>query len=154
MTLKIKLKDIVDEIDYLPESFQALLNRETGEIATVSEEHFRAAEESDDLSHYAEWEQELIEQAGAVLASDDYLALPSEFDIHEYQIIDDFCRTLVDEDLRDKMQDCIKGKGAFGRFRNNIIRYGIEQNWFDHRRQALRDIAARWCRENDIPYVE
>jgi hypothetical protein len=52
---------------------------------------FRAAEDEDDLSGYPEWGQEAIQVAGEVLGSDDYISLPSQFDIHEYKIMEEFC---------------------------------------------------------------
>ena len=35
--------------------------------------------------------------------SDDYLPLPSKFDIDEYHIMEDFCCSVVDDEIRGKL---------------------------------------------------
>jgi hypothetical protein len=52
--------------------------------------------------------------------SDDYIALPGKFDIHEYAIIRDFCHSIDDDELRGLLLDKIRGAGAFRRFKNAI----------------------------------
>ncbi len=136
-------------------SSQAISTKKTGEIVMVAEEHFSAAENEKDISHYSDWEQEAIQVAIDVLESEkDYISLPSQFDIHEYQIMEEFCLSLEDENLRDKMYRSIKGSGAFRRFKDNIFEYDIEQNWFQYRREVFKRMAIDWCKENNIPYTE
>ena len=121
----------------------------------VNDEHFSAAEDEEDISHYSDWEQDAIQVAIDVLESEeDYISLPSQFDIHEYEIMEEFCISLDDEKLKDKMCRSIKGSGAFRRFKDNIFEYGIEQNWFKYRREAFKRKAIDWCEENNIPYTE
>jgi hypothetical protein len=60
----------------------------------------------------------------------------------------------MDEKLKDKMCRSIKGRGAFRRFKDNIFKYGIEQNWFQYRREAFKRKAIDWCEENNFPYTE
>ena len=148
MTTQIKLKDIIDEMELQSEVHSTYLNKKTGEIVMVSEEHFRAAEDNDDLDDYAEWEQDAIKQAGDILEFEDYIALPSKFEIHEYSIMEKFCLSLYDEELKRKMYHSIKGKGAFRRFKDNIFRYGIEKKWYAYKREAFREIAIDWCEQN------
>ncbi|MBW2015173.1 MAG: hypothetical protein JRI69_15615 [Deltaproteobacteria bacterium] len=121
----------------------------------VTDEHFSAAEDEEDISHYSDWEQDAIQVAIDVLESEeDYILLPSQFDVHEYEIIEEFCISLDDEKLKDKMYRSIKGRGAFRRFKDNIFKYGIEKNWFQYRREAFKRKAIDWCEENNIPYTE
>ena len=82
--ITVKINDIVSELEIRSESHPSHLNRETGEIVTIPEEYFPVAESGEDFSAYSDWEKELIEAAADVLASDSYVPLPSEFDIHEY----------------------------------------------------------------------
>ena len=56
--------------------------------------------------------------------------------------------------LKENMCRLIKGRGAFRRFKDNIFEYGIEQNWFQYRREAFKEIAIDWCGENNISYAE
>jgi hypothetical protein len=155
MSIPVKLKDIIDEMEIQSDIHSFYLNKKTGEIVMVSDEHFSAAEDEEDISHYSDWEQEAIQVAIDVLESEeDYISLPSQFDIHEYEIMEKFCLSLDDENLRDKMCSSIKGRGAFRRFKDNSFKYGIEQNWFQYRREAFKRLAIDWCEENNIPYTE
>jgi len=155
MSLPVKLKDIIDEMEIQSDAHSYYLNKNTGEIVMVTDEHLTVAEDEEDISHYSAWEQEAIQVAINVLESEeDYIPLPSQFDIHEYQIMEEFCLSLDDVKLKDKMYHSIKGSGAFRRFKDNIFEYGIEQNWFQYRRDAFKRIAINWCEENNIPYAE
>jgi hypothetical protein len=155
MPLPVKLKNIIDEMEIKSDAHTCYLNKKTGEIVMVTNEHFSIAEDDEDISHYPDWEQEAIQVAIDVLESEeDYISLPSQFDIHEYQIMEKFCFSLDDENLKDKMYRSIKGSGAFRRFKDNIFEHGIEQNWFQYRREAFKRIAIDWCEENNLPYIE
>jgi pimeloyl-ACP methyl ester carboxylesterase len=78
-----------------------------------------AVESGDDTAERQDWEQEVFEQAKEVLWSDDYLELPSKFDIHEYKIMERFCLDFPDERISDELLDKIRGgSGAFRRFKD------------------------------------
>jgi len=79
----VSIKDVVDEMDIPSDEHSAFLNRHTGELVTLSSEEISAAEEDDNVDDYPEWQQEMIIKAKEVIISDDYLLLPSKFDIHE-----------------------------------------------------------------------
>ncbi len=155
MSLPVKLNDIIDEMEIQSDTHSCYLNKKTGEIVMVDDEHLSIAENEEDISHYPDWEQEAIQLAIDVLESeDDYVALPSQFDIHEYRIMEDFCLSLEDENLKSKMYRSIKGRGAFRRFKDNIFAYGIAEDWFKYRREVFKNIAIEWCEDNNIPYTE
>lgn len=154
MTLSVNLDEIIDEMELQSDMFSAYLDRTTGKVVRLSDENFSAAEEEEDLSDYPDWEVESILLARDVLINDEkYVLLPSQYDIHEYEIIEDFCFSLKDDGLRDKLSSAIKGRGAFRRFRDMIYDCGIESDWFAFRREAFRSIGEEWCESNDIPYT-
>jgi len=86
------------------------------------------------------------------LKSEDYIALPTKFDIHEYEIMKRFCLSIEDDMLRDDLLDAIQGSGAFRRFKNMIYRRGIQDAWYSYRRAALEEIAIEWLTEHGIAY--
>ncbi len=51
------------------------------EIVTISEEEFRAAEDEKPIEKYQDWQQGNIRTAEKILYGDDWIPLPSEFDI-------------------------------------------------------------------------
>jgi hypothetical protein len=81
------------------------------------------------------------------------LSLPSQFDIHEYEIMERFCLSLEDERLSDELLYQIRGSGAFRRFNEAIYRYGIEQDWFQFKEQAYGEIAIAWLEDHGIAYI-
>jgi hypothetical protein len=65
-----------------------------------------------------------------------------------------FCYSVEDEAIRDDLCHAIRGRGAFRYFKEKIHDYGIAENWYRYRDEALREIAIAWCAENGIPYTE
>ena len=100
-----------------------------------------------------EWEKEIIPIIKDISKNpEDYIQLPEQFDINEYSIMEKFCLSLNDEELRDIMYSSIKGSGAFQRFKNNIHHHGIADDWYKYKDEAIREIAIEWCKENNIKY--
>jgi hypothetical protein len=154
MTTTIHLRDVLLEMETFDDSFRSFLNRATGEVATVSTEELSAAEEDHELDEYPQWQREAILKAGEILDSNDWLELPSKFDIHEWQIMRDFCYSLDDERLESELLDAIHGSGAFRVFKNTVYYRGIEQDWFRFRQEALEQIARDWLELNEVSFVE
>ena len=86
------------------------------------------------------------------LASDDFLPLPSKFDINEYRIMERFCHQVADPAIRDNLVRAIHGSGAFGRFRTLAHHCSLIDEWHAFRDRALEDIAADWLEANGIGY--
>lgn len=154
MQAAIRLRDVVAEMDMIGDDFHALLNRITGELATISNEEIRAVEEEDDLEEYPQWQHDSIRKAEEILGSDDWLELPSKFDVHEWEIMRDFCYSVDDERLSSELLDAIHGSGAFRHFKNTVHYRGVEQDWYRFRQEALEQIARDWLERHDIPFVE
>ena len=154
MAATIRLEDVIQEMDRLSDEHRVYLNIQTGEFVLLTDDELGAAEEGDDLTDYPDWQQEMIRKAGEVISTDDYRQLPSQFDIHEYAIMERFCYTVEDDELSDLLLNSIRGRGAFRRFKNTIYEYGIEQDWFAYRRQAFREIAIDWLESHQIPYTD
>ncbi|NJP11826.1 MAG: hypothetical protein HC866_22085 [Leptolyngbyaceae cyanobacterium RU_5_1] len=148
----VKLRDVVDEMDTLNDELRAYLNKQTGELITVSSEELQAAEAGDDIESYPDWQKEAIQKAQEILDSDAYLPLPSKFDIHEYSIMERFCYEIEDAELSNELLFQIQGSGAFRRFKHAIDRYNIANDWYRYRQQALEQIAIDWLAANVIPY--
>jgi len=104
----VSIKDVVDEMDVPGDEQSAFLNRHTGELVTLSSEELSAAEEDDNIDKYPTWQQDMIIKAKEVINSDDYLPLPSKFDIHEYHIMKDFCCSVADDKIRESLLNKIK----------------------------------------------
>lgn len=152
MAALVSLKAVVDEMDVVGDDHFAYINPETSELVTLSTEEISIVEEDLPTDDYPEWQQALISKARDVLASNNYLQLPTRYDIHEYAIMEQFCSRLADERLGQMLLDQIHRSGAFRRFKRAINRYGIEQEWYRYRAAALETIAIAWLDTHHIPY--
>ena len=150
----IQLRAIVDALEIQGDEIKSYLNRQTGEVVTLSNEEMSAAEDGAAVEDFPEWQQELIRHAIAILETDYYLRLPDQFQIHEWSIMRDFCDSVQDERLREELLDKIHGKGAFRHFKDSLYRHGIEKRWFRFYNEALQQIARNWLVKNDIAYQE
>ena len=44
----------------------------------------------------------------------------------------------------------LRGKGAFRRFKDTVFYLGIRDDWFAYRDKRFREIAERWCVDNNL----
>jgi len=153
----VKLEDILDAFECpYPEGI-AYVNRRTGEVVVTQEEYRRLAEEDDDTdAERPDWEKEEIALTRTVLENegDLYLALPTQFDIHEHNIMERFARQVEDDGISDDLQAALRGRGGFRRFKDAVYRHEMQEQWFRFRDDTLRKIAIDWCEENHIAFVE
>ena len=56
--MKVKLKDIIEELEIQFEESRSFLNIKTGEIVLVTSEDLSAAEDEEPFDHLVDWKQE------------------------------------------------------------------------------------------------
>lgn len=153
MALPVKLQDVADILDTLPDEWTAYINRRTGELVPVSEEEMKFAGEDGEPGDLPDWQAETVAKAKTVLASPDFIALPDKFEIHEYSIMERFCLGVDDDRLSDALLDAIRGRGAFRRFKELTYREDIREDWYAFRAEALRRIAAEFLEFEGIAFI-
>src|SRR5215470_4121125 len=141
MAVQVKLKEIIEGLEFLSDECFSYLNTTTGEVVYVTTEELRAAEEEAPLEDFPEWQHDAIRIAGEIVETDHYLPLPDRFEINEYQIMERFCLSVDDEDMRDDLCDAIRGRGAFRRFKDRMQLYGMAEEWYQYRDAALGEVA-------------
>lgn len=134
--MKVKLSAIVDAIEMMDQYSEYFLDKETGEMEWVSDMSMTQAEQEEVYDR--------LDEHG-------FYRLPTSFDIRDYDIMEDFVDTLSGS-ARDRLANAIQGKGAFRRFKDTVIRLGMDQDWYDFQSDAYKRKAARWCEDNDIEY--
>jgi hypothetical protein len=153
METRVKLSDIIEGLEFQSDESSSFLNKKTGEVVLMTDYAMRAAEDNEPLEDLPDWERDLVSIAREILAeSDQYIPLPTKFDIDEYSIMERFCTSLDKQEIGDILYDLISGSGAFRRFKNAIYKYGVEDEWFKYRDNAIKEIAIEWCRENNIKF--
>jgi len=156
MPLPVRLPDVVDEMEAGGDEWTAYINRKTGELAAFPHDLERMLEEEDAeaASGLPDWQAAQLEDCRRVINDQDFIALPSKFDVHEWAIMERFCRSLDDGETQNRLLDAIRGRGAFRMFKAEVSRLGIREDWFRYRNDALKRIAADFLQDKGIPYVD
>jgi hypothetical protein len=152
MTLPVDIRMLAEAIGTLPAEATGFIGRTTGEILAFTEEELMLADSGEVSDVVPAWQQEAIALARRVLASDDFLAVPNRFDIHEYAMMERYCHTIADDRIRASLAASLKGRGAFRRFRNCIHREGLAEDWYRYRDRALEEIARDFLDAHGIPH--
>lgn len=151
----VSLQAVVDEMDLLGDEMVAYINKQSGELYTVSDEEAGYIEEGEEDSEFIpDWQKEMLPKAKEVLESDDFVPLPDKFEIHEYKIMERFCLSRESDNLREELLSAIRGRGAFRYFKDQIHRRGIQDDWYGYRNDALKSVAADFLEMEGIPYTD
>ena len=62
--------------------------------------------------------------------------------------------SLEKKQIGDILYDLISGSGAFRRFKDAVYKYGVEDEWYRYRDNAIKEFAIEWCRQNNIEFDE
>lgn len=139
------------------EEASSFLDTETGHVEVVTHYLLGLAEDGDgddgEEPHLPAWQKHEWEIAKAIANSPErFEPLPDKFDIHEWSIMEEFARSVGTDRIRDELERAIHGKGAFRYFKDTLHRHRIQQDWYDFRAAALRQIAIDWCEGNQIEW--
>ena len=155
MKKQITLKTIIGKLEMVSEGMEFYLNTQTGETAFISEENEMYAEyDAEEMNDLADSEIEEAKMVKAIIESDDYVKLPSKYEIHDYSIMQNFGESIENEHASYQILNSIKGSGAFRKFRSTIDRLNLTKHWYVFKENAYYEIAAEWCEDNDIPYID
>jgi hypothetical protein len=150
MTIPVKIYEVIDAFEMLGDENRAYLNKTTGEVFVVDDQ-FSGIE---DEESGPEWQRELMVKIREIEDEDDWLPLPGKFEIHDWDIMDEFCRSVNSDQKRKLLMSAIRGSKAFRRFRETISDFGMTDQWYRFRGAALERIAIDWLEENRIPYTK
>ena len=154
----VKLRDIVDALEMHGAETSSFVNKATGEVVSFGHDVLSAVEENGPeelLAEWPGWQQQEYKAARELLDhEEDFVALPDEFDIDEYSMMERFCGSVNDEGVSNALYETIRGKGAFRRFKDAIHRFGIQEQWYAYRDAEVIGIAKEWCQENGIEFRE
>ena len=138
--MKVNLETIIDAIEMASDSSNGYLNLNTMETVWLSD--YFDSKENEELAMKIDNHP------------DQYLCLPSQYDIYEYSIMEDFIDSLADTAIQNKLYRAIRGKGAFRKFKDEICYLGIREEWFAFQHNAYVEIAKKWCKDNQFEYLE
>jgi hypothetical protein len=151
MTTTAILDELIDGLEAQSDELFAFVDRETGAVELLSEElRSLGGREPEEVASLPEWQREVAELAVRIETTDRYIALPSRFDINEWNIMSEFCHEVRRDDIRNGLLRAIHGKHAFRRFKDKISEHNMWEEWNRFRRRAFEEMIRDWCEENDI----
>jgi Uncharacterised protein family (UPF0158) len=148
----VSLKAVINEMDVIDESHTVFLNKKTGELITLSDDEIYDIDDEQSHDDVPPWQKEIIEKRQEVLDSEDYLELPTKFEIHEWAIMEKFCSSFDDPELRKDFLNKIHGRGAFRIFKDAIHQRGMAEEWYRFREKAFEQIAIGWLEAHQIAF--
>ena len=154
MTPMVKLTDLIDALEMESEEWGSWLDRHTGQIVAIETDVIHAVEavgEDVVAEKINAGTDEELGAARAICAGDPrYLALPTQFDFHEYRSMEKFIGAVADAGKADQLWRAIKGKGAFRHFKDTAHRLDLIKDWYRYRDDAMNEFMLRWAEVNQV----
>lgn len=139
--MKINLNVVLDAIEAADDNYTYFLDMETGESVFLVDELVTGLDNEG-------LDDEIQENFGR------YLRLPTRFEIHEYNIMEQFIWSLPEGRQQNMLERAIQGRGAFRRFKDMVCNLGLEKKWFQYEADTYKKMAIEWCRDQEIEYYE
>ena len=136
---QIPLSVIVQAIEETTDFWQQYYNVLTGEVKSLP-----------DWSNAYVDREDFRETADEIDESDCYVRLPSQRELHEYDIMERF----AEEKNSGELFRALRGRKPFRNFKDRAIENGLEEEYYAFRTAAYWDIAREWCEENEIPFQD
>ena len=155
MPATVRLSDIIEALDTQFDEYLSFVDRETGQVETVSRDLLCEAEDSDEGDPEPDlpaWQKDVWEVAKRIVSSSSYERLPTKEEVDEWTIMEEFSQSVESDRIREDLLRAIHGSGAFRYFKDTIRRHGIEKDWHAFRDDTLREIAINWCEENGVAW--
>jgi len=108
----LDLNKVAGELDMINSETHMFYNKETGEF--------------DFYNEYMDMEDDIPEKD----ENDTWIAAPSQRDIDEYCIMEDFIDTVSDQQKNELLSVSIEGRGAFRRFKDTLYRVDLVDEWY------------------------
>jgi hypothetical protein len=152
MAARVKLHDVIEAMDLPDQGWKSYLNRDTGEIVTITDEDRALVEDDSDVDRLPDWQREAVLKAREALDSSGFLLLPDSYEVHEWSIMERFGKERANARHRDELLDSLHGRGAFRMFKATVRRLGIEEEWHRFRDSAFEEIARDWLVAHGFEY--
>lgn len=155
-----KLSELVEPLCFSTDfEHEVYFDRQTAEIVIIERsllDAVEAGDEADPEESLPNWQKRQIEIAKALLEDgrSRFIDPPDKVEFNEYQHMENFIETIGDPHIAGQLSRAIRGRGAFGRFKDALGRFGLENRWYRYLDQAMKEFAIEWAKDNDVPYED
>lgn len=156
--MKVYLKDVIESMEFENELLNHFYNKKTGVI--IYKEDFStsaySAEDINRLNEFEEWERELICNLQDLKENpDDYIQLPQKDESYELKMMMDFCNSFSDLSLENNLDiNSVDEKTKLHKIKQIIQDKELINEWYDYREDTEKELAIKWCDDNNIEYIE
>lgn len=158
MQVTVDLKAIVEAMESQDDGQKTFINLKTGELVLYTHEEFGDTDyqmDDYDEDYYDDdeipsWQKESYDLENDILGSDDYLPLPDLDESNLYHLMEQFCHSLPEGQMKDQLTDLVQDDGKYDHFVTNLEAEGLADQWLQFRENAYFDIARDWCEENGL----
>ncbi len=142
MPKPVYLEDIVDAFESCTNGWSQFVNTKTGEIIMIPDDPgLMGMDEDEEL-----WEE---------IENEDYfIRLPSQYDLHEKQIMEDFTETCTRGNVANRLWRALNSRHPYRAFKDVINETGVEQKYYAFRTLTFFRMAEEWCQEHNVRYVQ
>ncbi len=134
------LEDIAEAFETCTDEWVQFLNIRTGKLVSVPENPRMTGDEAD----YALWEE--IEE------SEDYISLPSQYELHEKQIMEDFTDTGTSGETANRLWRALESRHPYRNFKQAIHDTGVAPEYYAFRSLTFLRMAEEWCRDHKVRF--
>jgi len=85
---------------------------------------------------------------------EEYIPLPSQYDINEYHMMENFIYELPVGRTQEVLEAAIRGRGAFRRFKDRLYDFDLQENWYKYKDACYKKVARDWCEQFEIEIEE
>jgi hypothetical protein len=100
-----------------------------------------------------DWQKDALREALQVEmdSGSRYIAVPDRDSHEDYRDVEAFIEAVEDDHLRELLEVAIRGRGAFGRFKDVLARYPeAPERWFEFKDDRLRQRMLAWLDSEGI----
>ena len=136
--MKVKLQEVLEALEGAGMETEYYYDTKTQEILMVFDGMING-----------EYNPELMEELSEGFV-EDFIPLPGQYEINEYRMMECFIYELPAGRNQDVLEQAIRGKGAFRRFKDRLFDLGMEEKWYKYRDACYEKIAREWCEKYGI----
>ncbi|SDI35700.1 UPF0158 family protein [Proteiniclasticum ruminis] len=140
--MRVHLREVLDALDATNDSTVFVFSKSRNRVLLFFEGSL-----ADDI-------EDNITLEDALNDPDSYILLPTEYEIHEYQIMEGFVKSMEEEGAVHERLHAMQGKGAFRRFKEKVSLLNLEDRWYRYRNDEYEKIAVEWCSSNGIESIK
>jgi hypothetical protein len=87
-------------------------------------------------------------------SSERFIDAPDPSEFHEYRHMEEFIESLPDPQAAEQLWRAIGGQDAFRHFKDTLHRLGLQDQWYRHRDEAMKQFVIKWAEANNVAYED